>query len=50
MVNSELIRRRLEKLDEYLTFLKKVKGYSEGKFLDQPEIWASTERFLQMAI
>jgi uncharacterized protein YutE (UPF0331/DUF86 family) len=50
MVNPELIRRHLENLDEYLTFLKKVKSYSEGKFLGQPEIWASTERFLQMAI
>jgi uncharacterized protein YutE (UPF0331/DUF86 family) len=50
MVKPEVLRRRLEKLDEYLAFLERVKDYPRQKFLDESEIWASAERFLQMAI
>lgn len=50
MVKPEVIRRRLQNLDEYLSYLDKVKSYPEDKFHDNIEIWASTERFLQMSI
>jgi uncharacterized protein YutE (UPF0331/DUF86 family) len=50
MVKPEVIRRRLEKLDEYLTYLKEVQKKEQEQFLNQTEIWASAERFLQMAI
>lgn len=50
MVKPEVIRRRLDKLEEYLTYLERVRNHSQEKFLNQTEIWASAERFLQMAI
>lgn len=50
MVKPEVIRRRLEKLEEYLAYLDKMKDYSKHTFLNETEVWASAERFLQMAI
>jgi uncharacterized protein YutE (UPF0331/DUF86 family) len=50
MVRAEVIRRRLQKLDEYLTILKGLQKYSQDEFLANPEIYGSTERFLQLAI
>lgn len=50
MVKPEVIRRRLQNLDKYLAYLEKVSGYPQKKILDRTEIWASAERFLQMAI
>jgi len=50
MVKPEVIRRRLEKLDEYLSYLEDVQEYDQQKFLANIETWASAERFLQMAV
>ncbi len=50
MVKPEVIRRRLKKLDEYIRFLEKIRKYERKKFLSEAEIWASAERFLQMAV
>jgi uncharacterized protein YutE (UPF0331/DUF86 family) len=50
MVKPEVIRRRLQKLDEYLSYLKTVQAHPKEKFLNHTETWASAERFLQMAI
>jgi uncharacterized protein YutE (UPF0331/DUF86 family) len=50
MVKPEVIRRRLEKLDEYLSYLDDVQEYDQQKFLANIETWASAERFLQMAV
>ncbi|MBN2389279.1 MAG: DUF86 domain-containing protein [Anaerolineae bacterium] len=50
MVRAEVIRKRLNKLDEYLEILAKLQGYSLEAFLADPEHYGSAERFLQLAI
>lgn len=50
MVRFEVIRKRLNKLDEYLAILQKMKKYSFEEFNRNPEIYGSVERFLQLAI
>lgn len=50
MVKPEVIRKRLQKLDEYLTILRGLQRYDREAFLQDPERYGSTERFLQLAI
>lgn len=50
MLRPEIIRRRLEKLDEYLAILERLRGYSLEEFMADPERYGSAERFLQLAI
>jgi uncharacterized protein YutE (UPF0331/DUF86 family) len=50
MVNKEVLRKRLNKLDEYLGFLEKVRLYSYDAFVSDPEHYGSAERFLHLAI
>ena len=50
MVRAEVIRKRLNKLDEYLEILDDLKKYSLEEFLSKPEYYGSVERFLQLAI
>lgn len=50
MVKREVIRKHLEKLDEYLEQLKRLQKYPLETFLHDPDIHASTERYLQLAI
>ncbi len=50
MVRPEVIRKRLEKLEEYLGFLERMQAYSQEEFLSDPEHYGSAERFLQLAI
>jgi len=50
MVNVEVIRRRLNKLDEYLAVLRGIQKYQLQEFLTNPEHYGSAERFLQLAI
>ncbi|MGQ9895596.1 MAG: type VII toxin-antitoxin system HepT family RNase toxin [Roseiflexus sp.] len=50
MVRPEVIRKRLEKLDEYLAILRHLQRYSYDEFVDNPERYGSAERFLQPAI
>jgi len=50
MVNPEVIRKRLNRLDEYLTILKKLQRYSRDEFIEDPEHYGSTERFLHLSI
>ena len=50
MVDRELIQRRLERLDEYLTILRKLGRYSYEEFIADPERYGSAERFLQLSI
>jgi uncharacterized protein YutE (UPF0331/DUF86 family) len=50
MIRPEVIRKRLNKLDEYLAFLERARAYSLGEFLEDPERYGSVERFLQLAI
>ena len=50
MIRAEIIRKRINKLDEYLSVLKKLQGYSFDEFEADPEHYGSTERFLHLAI
>ena len=50
MVRAEIIRKRMNRLDEYLTILKKLKQYSFKEFTENPERYGSAERFLHLAI
>ena len=50
MVRPEVIRRRLQKLDEYLTILHSLREYNRDAFLSDPERYGSAERFPQLAI
>lgn len=50
MVRVEVIRKRLEKLDEYLAILRNLRQYSWEEFIADPEHYGSAERFLQLAI
>lgn len=50
MVRREVIRKRLNKLDDYLGILHGLKRYSFQEFIENPEYYGSTERFLHLAI
>ena len=50
MVRVEVVRKRLNKLDEYLTILRSLQRYSFEEFIQEPERYGSVERFLQLAI
>jgi len=50
MVRREVIRKRLNKLDDYLGILNGLKRYSFQEFIENPEYYGSTERFLHLAI
>lgn len=50
MVRSEVIRKRLNKLDEYISVLRRLQRYSLDEFLADPERYGSAERFLHLAI
>ena len=50
MVRPEIIRKRLHKLDEYISILRKFQKYSFEEFISDPEHYGSAERFLQLAI
>ena len=46
MPNPEVIRRRLQKVDEYLGILVGLRRYDLNEFLSSPERYGSAERFL----
>ena len=50
MVNPEVIRKRLNRLDEYLEVLHRLQRYDLEQFTAEPERYGSAERFLQLAI
>lgn len=50
MVRPEVIRRRLERLGEYLSILERFQDYDLETFLSDPEHYGGAERFLQLAI
>ena len=50
MVRAEIIRKRLNKLDEYIAILHRVRQYSFEDFIGDPERYGSAERFLHLAI
>ena len=50
MVRAEVIRKRLNKLDEYLDILHGLQQYDFEEFIRDPEHYGSAERFLQLGI
>jgi uncharacterized protein YutE (UPF0331/DUF86 family) len=50
VVRPEVIRKRLNKLDEYLSILRKLRKYNFDDFVSDPEHYGSAERFLHLAI
>jgi len=50
MARAEIIRKRMNRLDEYLTILKNLRKYSFEEFIEDPERYGSVERFLHLAI
>jgi len=50
LVRVEVLRRRLNRLDECLNILRRLRRYSAEEFLGNPERYGSAERFLQLAI
>ena len=50
MVKKEILRKRLNKLDEYLVILRQLQRYTVDQFINDPEKYGSSERFLQLAI
>ncbi len=50
MVDPELVRKKLQKLDEYLGILREAQRYSREQFESSAERYGSVERFLHLAI
>ena len=50
MIRKEVIRKRQNKLDEYLGILERLSRYRFDEFLGNPERYGSAERFLHLAI
>ena len=50
MVRTEVLRRRLQKMDDYLAILQRLGRYELGEFVSDPEHYGSAERFLQLSI
>ena len=50
MLRPEVIRKRLNKLDEYLRILEEAQDYEKETFMVTPEYYGSVERFLQLSI
>jgi uncharacterized protein YutE (UPF0331/DUF86 family) len=50
VVRPEVIRKRLNKLDEYLSILYNLRKYSFDDFTRDPERYGSAERFLHLSI
>jgi uncharacterized protein YutE (UPF0331/DUF86 family) len=50
MVRPEILRKRLNKLDEYLAILHHLQRYERDQFLSNAEHYGSAERFLHLSI
>ncbi|WP_263835534.1 type VII toxin-antitoxin system HepT family RNase toxin [Salinibacter sp.] len=50
MVDADVLRRRLQKLNEYLDILRETQRYSHSEFVEDPHLYGSAERFLQLSI
>jgi uncharacterized protein YutE (UPF0331/DUF86 family) len=50
MVRKEVLRKRLNKLEEYIDILKSLQKYDYNGFVLDPEHYSSAERFLHLAI
>ena len=50
MVRKEVLRKRLNKLDEHLEILRRLQRYDFETFINDPEHYGSAERFLHLTI
>ncbi|MBV7275105.1 DUF86 domain-containing protein [Clostridium sp. PL3] len=50
MVKREIIISRIDKLNEYVSILKSVIKYNKEKYIADPFIYGSAERFLHLSI
>ena len=50
MFSENNVSLRLEKIDEYITFLERIKNYSKDIYVKAPFIYGASERFLQLTI
>ena len=50
MVDPEIIRKRLARLDDYLVILERQVRYDLDTFIGDPEHYGSAEHFLQLSI
>jgi uncharacterized protein YutE (UPF0331/DUF86 family) len=50
VVNKEVVRKRLNKLDEYLGILYRLRKHGFETFVGSPEYYGSAERFLHLSI
>lgn len=50
MVKRQVVLARISKLDEYISFLNRIKKYSKDEYISDPMIYEATERFLHLAI
>ncbi len=50
MVNSEIFRKKLGKIEEYLSILDRMRKYTIDEFVGDPERYGSAERFLHLSI
>ena len=50
MVKSEIIVKRLSKLDEYVRLLEHLREHSKDAIVNDPYVYGNVERYLQLAI
>jgi uncharacterized protein YutE (UPF0331/DUF86 family) len=50
MIRPEVIRKRLNKLDEYMHILTGMQRYAYEDFIQNPEYYGGAERFLHLSI
>lgn len=50
MVRRNVIQKRSQRLNEYLSILQTLQKYSYAEFNGNPERYGSAERFLQLSI
>ena len=50
MIDPEVITRRIEKLREYVKYLRELGERSKDQFISDPFVYGNVERFLHLAI
>jgi len=50
MVRPKVLRRRLQKIDEYIEYLEEAQEYSFDEFVSAVEVYSAVERNLQLSI
>jgi uncharacterized protein YutE (UPF0331/DUF86 family) len=50
LVQREIVITRLDKLKEYLIYLKNISAYSKEEYIKNPLLYGSCERFLHLSI